>query len=735
MKLKIILLSLIVQAVSGFSQSNNELSSSITNLTNSLVLTKNASVSKPKSVERSSNRVKIDRKTVVERHRIVITATNPKSPSQVGNGEFAFGLDITGLQTFVPFNTMSHWAWHSFPLPKGLRIEDFKGVTLDTHGRMVNYNIDNKEQPELSSWLAGNPHSFNLGRVGFLILKSNGARATMNDLKNTRQEVDLWTGIVYSKFSLEGKQVTVETACHPTSDAIGVSVKSDLVSNGKMKVFIDFPYPKANDGAYLGSYDQINAHSSIIETKTDHSAIIARRLDDMNYFVSLNWTSKANFISDDTITSRHRFYLAPVNDNKISFSCEFSTERRKQAFLTPNMVFNASIKAWPEYWKSGAAIDLSQSKDKRWKELERRIVLSQYLMKVNEAGSYPPQESGLVNNGWFGRYHFEMIWWHSVHYALWNRWSLFDRSLHIYRDFLQTSKKRAEEQGYKGARWPKCTANFDRDWPNEIHALLIWQQPHPIYFAELDYRLHPNKKTLEKWHDIVFETAEFMADYAWYEKSNDRYVLGSPIYIVSENTNPKTTINPCFELSYWRFGLKTAQIWRERLGLTHNLKWDDVLKKLSPLPQVDGLYVTHENINDMWKNYTFEHPALIGSYGMLPGDGVDTVCFKRTFDKVLSIWNLNRTWGWDFPMLAMAAARSGNPEAAIDMLLNNNFTFDEHGLAGGVIGPFPYFPSNGALLTAVAMMSAGWDSSKGNAPGFPKNGNWVVRYENFSKMP
>jgi len=176
-------------------------------------------------------------------------------------------------------------------------------------------------------------------------------------------------------------------------------------------------------------------------------------------------------------------------------------------------------------------------------------------------------------------------------------------------------------------------------------------------------------------------------------------------------------------------------VWKERFGLSRDQKWDEVLKKLSPLPQVDGVYITNENIDSMWTKFTFEHPALIGTYGMLPGDGVDTACFKRTLDKVISTWNFNRTWGWDFPMLAMAAARTNNPELAIDMLLHSspNFQFDEHGLATG--GPFPYFPSNGALLTAVAMMAAGWDGSMGDAPGFPKNGNWIVKYENFNALP
>jgi hypothetical protein len=33
------------------------------------------------------------------------------------------------------------------------------------------------------------------------------------------------------------------------------------------------------------------------------------------------------------------------------------------------------------------------------------------------------------------------------------------------------------------------------------------------------------------------------------------------------------------------------------------------------------------------------------------------------------------------------------------------------------------------------MMAGGWDGSVGHAPGFPKNGNWVVKAEGFQKMP
>ena len=69
-------------------------------------------------------------------------------------------------------------------------------------------------------------------------------------------------------------------------------------------------------------------------------------------------------------------------------------------------------------------------------------MLSQYLLATNEAGSLPPQESGLFNNGWYGKFHLEMHWWHAAHYALWDRWPLFERSLDWYRRILPSARLR-----------------------------------------------------------------------------------------------------------------------------------------------------------------------------------------------------------------------------------------------------------------------------------------------------
>ncbi len=54
---------------------------------------------------------KIDRKDLVTRHNLLIKDRHLLyGPTQVGNGGFAFGFDITGLQTFSKSNTASIFA-------------------------------------------------------------------------------------------------------------------------------------------------------------------------------------------------------------------------------------------------------------------------------------------------------------------------------------------------------------------------------------------------------------------------------------------------------------------------------------------------------------------------------------------------------------------------------------------------------------------------------------------------
>src|SRR6185312_689119 len=117
--------------------------------------------------------------------------------------------------------------------------------------------------------------------------------------------------------------------------------------------------------------------------------------------------------------------------------------------------FKASANHWAKFWSTGGAVDFSDSRDARAPELERRIVLSQYLTAIQCAGSMPPQETGLTVNSWYGKFHLEMHWWHAAHFALWNRTDLLEKSLGWYGRVLPAARALALTQGYRGARWPK----------------------------------------------------------------------------------------------------------------------------------------------------------------------------------------------------------------------------------------------------------------------------------------
>lgn len=145
--------------------------------------------------------------------------------------------------------------------------------------------------------------------------------------------------------------------------------------------------------------------------------------------------------------------------------------------------------------------------------------------------------------------------------------------------------------------------------------------------------------------------------------------MGRALIPAQENHRPQETINPTMEVEYWIFGLKTAINWMERLGENYNRKWKEVLDKLARLPVKDGVYLAHENCPHTFEKYNRDHPSMVGALGMLPGYTVDKDIMGNTLGRVLKEWQLDEMWGWDFPLMAMTAARLGKPELAVDMLL------------------------------------------------------------------
>lgn len=681
----------------------------------------------------------VDRPAVVARHTVVLTNTDLWSPLSVGNGAFCFTADLTGLQTFaadyvdaLPLGTFADWSWHSAPNPHGYRLEDTLVDLTAADGHVASYPIDT--QSAAAEWLRANPHQFSLGRIALVLRKADGTVARIGDVTTPRQVLDLWTGQLTSDFHFDGEPVRVQTCVRADADAVAVRVESPLLRLNRLAVEVDFAYPNGAWGKTFNAWSVPERHRTEVIEATPQHLVLRRQLDETVYGCRVS-------VSEGQIEwhSQHKAGLTPERAGG-SMECliVFSEGPRAPVFepaFAPHAVSAAD--GMQRFWTSGGAIDLSESSDSRWRELERRIVLSQYLTGIQGRGRRIPQETGLTCNSWHGKFHLEMAWWHAVHFALWGREAALERQLEWYLETLPVMRSTAARQGYAGVRWGKMLGPDGREAPSGVGPLLLWQQPHPIYFAELLYRASPSREVLERYAGMVGDTAAFMADFPVWSTERECFELGPPFISAREfsgNTHARNQ-NGGFELAYWRWALGQANEWRRRLGQPRITEWTHMADHLAPLPQDHGLYIEQETV----RVPDGGHPCQLAAWGLLPPSAnVDEATMIRTMDHVLHRWDHTKTWGWDYPLMAMTAARLGRGDWAVESLLfeaeKNTYRPNGHNYQAARLPC--YLPGNGGLLAAVAMMAAGWDGAPDRpAPGFPRDGQWVVRHEGLRRLP
>ncbi|WP_404415983.1 hypothetical protein [Brevundimonas vesicularis] len=725
----------------------------------------------------------IDRHALVTRHNVNLTAIDRHAPIMLGNGGLGFTADITGLQTFpeqyselAPLLTMAQWAWHSFPNPHGYTEQDglidvpVPGRGKQPYAWMKSWAV--AETQPAYTWLRANPHRFSLGRIGLTF--ADGKALDFAKVADTHQTLDLWSGALTSRFTYDGQPVEVVTRVHPTLDMVMVEIASPLVSSQGMGVQVRYPGVNPAINPDPTTFERDGDHSLNIVASDTGDVHIRRTLGDTTYYSGITASGRIEQAGPAA------FRIASTCRDRLTVMVRF--DQQAQAPATP--AYSAGVQAttahWNGFWTRGGAVDFTGSTDPRAAELERRVVLSQYLSAVNGAGELPPQEEGLFSNSWYGKFHLEMHPWHSGWQAMWGHADLLERSLPWYVAHLPKAREEAARHRVQGAWWPKMVGPEGRNSPSLVSPFIMWQQPHPILLAELVWRTEKDPAVLDRYGEVVEATADLLA--SWPIERDGRLNLGTPMIPAQENYDPLTTVNPTFEVEYFRWALETAQQWRERKGQARRADWDQALAKIAPPPMKDGLYLPVESVPDFWETAMSDacrkhaaaaqcknrdHPSFLMAYGFIPGERIDQAAMRRTFEAVEQNWDVRQTWGWDFPMMAMTAARLGEPEKAVDWLfadLKNNqwgptgmtprVHLDEHADelvpisagAGGVEmavnpdGPGyrraaeTYFPSNGSLLMAVGLMAGGWDGSTGPAPGFPKDG-WTVRVEGLTPAP
>lgn len=697
----------------------------------------------------------INRLDIIASFNPHLTDINPQSPLSVGNGRFCYTADITGMQTLyeeysaeTPLCTMAEWGWHTKKADneKGFyTLDDVRMTPYNYCKRTVTYPRVKYEGNEAAyDWVRQNPHKFNLAKIG-LYFHNEPIKAC--SIYCINQTLDITTGILKSSFRLNVNSnnnvrtlnniaadnintnaiidnlVTVYTVCDDNSDTVAFYISSGLLQCG-LSVNIAFPYASCD---ITGSdWNNTDGHSNFLNASHIH-----RQIDDTAYYVNFNingtgtsqhTANNSTITSDSNVTINKcnnsaaatiksngiHSYNITTTDDELNMSVNFNKSIYTPA--TYDTIAGNSRHFWHNYWTTGKFLNSDN------KELMRRVILSQYLLVINDSGYIPPAETGLTCNSWYGKAHLEMHYWHMAWAPLWGHPELLTRSFDWYIDILDEAKKNASRNGYKGARWTKMVSYTGSDCPSKIAPLLVWQQPHIINMLQIVIDNNTSddfdvKAYMSKYWILVKETAVFIADYLVYDPMSDIYNIEAPVIPVQERHLPEDTRNPIFELAYFRYGLLIAAKWAYELGFTDEAsQWHTIAMHIAPLPINDDVYIAHSNCPDTFTNKAIDHPLMLQIYGMLDGYGaediVDKDIYRNTLMKVIDVWDYSTLWGWDFAVIAMAAHKLGLDDIALEQLLinspKNDYVESGNNRQNSRKDLPLYLPGNGSLLLAAA---------------------------------
>ena len=334
---------------------------------------------------------KIDRKALVSRNNPHISELAPLNSLNLGNGCFTLTLDATGLQTFPEFckdglslGTYSEWGWHAFPNTEGYTMEE----TLEDHplpghphgiySVQMGYAQSPRSQAA-AAYIRANPHRIHLGNIGFDGMKPE-------EIEGVDQTLDMYDGVLHSKFTWKGQPVQVETVSGGEGeDLLAAHVKAEQ----PLPVVLRFPYPTGVHTDDASDWCVDDKHSTEIVSQQDGSALVRRTLDDVTYYVSVRWSGKAALAQ----AGPNRLTLTPESP-EWEFSVRFTPEQPDGANPDFRTAAASAKGLWNNYWQTSGVIDFSHCTDPRAPLLERRVVLSQYLMRVQEAQQLPAAGDG-----------------------------------------------------------------------------------------------------------------------------------------------------------------------------------------------------------------------------------------------------------------------------------------------------------------------------------------------------
>lgn len=606
------------------------------------------------------------KQSFVEKFDIINEKIDSLAPLTIGNGNLAFTMDITGLQTLakeyktIPLLTMAN-KFAQKEIVGALEKEKF----LARDGRIVSYMTTSVGQEEAFTSRRTNRFKYNMFNLAFYF---NDELIKKEEISLIKQRLYLYYGLVVSKFTYQNEEIITRAYVDSKFDTIVFSFKSRLFKKG-LNVRLS-----ANEAWY---------------NKEGQNAKIA------NISYDKEKITIADSYRKDIINYKLKDMFIVKKDSSLAI---YSSKEENEITLGINSEIKRSYNEWPEFWLTTKDYYNDNL------EIQRRIVLSLYLIRVNSMGIYPPAETGLTCNSWYGKFHLEMHLWHHLGMIYYGHSKLVLPAIDYYLTIFDEAKKRAQENGFLGARWPKMTDETGLDSPSEIGCLLMWQQPHLIFMLAAMKKEDPNLD-LTKYKELIYETALCLKSFFVYE--NGKYYLDKPLRPAQEFYEPETVDSPIFEVEYFIHALGLATTLLADLGLEVN--FSDIINK-AVLPKIyEGAYEGHLNTTMTYTKYNHDHPLPIMPYSFFKSERLDPKIMENSLEKILKTFNIDTMWGWDFPSFAMCLYHLGKYDEALTMLLSsypkNTYLKNGHNIQYPEEETLPlYLPGNGAFLIASHLL-------------------------------
>ena len=335
----------------------------------------------------------IDRRALVTRHNPTITAVDQSAPFMVGNGNIAFTADITGLQTFpeqysplVPLMTQAQWAWHSFPNPQGFTLEQaqvpINGARQEARKYPYLRDWDQATATRRSSGCAKTRIASRSAGLG-CTWRTPMARPRHSPIwLATRQTLDMWTGRLAAASCSMAYPSRWKPPCIPIATASSCACVRRC-------------WPTAR----LGRRSQISRRRRETQSGsgglgTSRRRIRRRRSSRSAGGLTLDAPARRHALLGDAWPADRELDIAAPAPHALPShragldaahlaSRVLRAVRRPRSCRSRNRARRRGAAAGKNYWTHGGVVDFTGSRDPRAAELERRIVLSQYLTAIN----------------------------------------------------------------------------------------------------------------------------------------------------------------------------------------------------------------------------------------------------------------------------------------------------------------------------------------------------------------